>query len=260
MSVAVAVLEPRGFGLEVVVVVAVTLTAGEEYRGNSGNILFNVFSCESRPIGGNIFTAYNVGMRGEVDYSDIVCALAVKSNKTHGVVCLGATVAEGVDVGVGIGLHLAVRGEITAHEGDRLCNLGIRCAHLGILHIVDSHLSRIGKFAEKHVNEGLVAQSGQSALGICDAGRGVLMQSGDHNVIRGHARALSDQLADLYIVFKLDTDVVDSHKNEGLVPVSDGNGVEIKVVAHSLGGAAVKISRKIRAEGRRDVDSGKSGF
>ena len=88
----------------------------------------------------------------------------------------------------------------------------------------------------------------------------MLVQGGDENMVLSHARALRYLLTDLYVVMQLDADVVDSHKDQGLLPVTNRHGVEIQRVAHALGGAAMKISRKVRPQGRGDVKSCKSGF
>ena len=86
------------------------------------------------------------------------------------------------------------------------------------------------------------------------------MQGGEHNMILGKPRSLRDKPADLNIVIELDTDIVDRHKDERFLAVSHGNGVEIEVIAYALCGSAVKVSRKVGAERRRNVDSCKSCF
>ena len=75
--------------LEIIVVIRVALTAGEEKAGRARDALFDETSGKSGPIGRPLCAADDVGMSRKIQNSDIVFVFSRKTNEAHRVVCVG---------------------------------------------------------------------------------------------------------------------------------------------------------------------------
>ena len=81
------------------------------------------------------------------------------------------------------------------------------------------------------------------------------MKGGYHNMIRGHARSLLNEVSYIRCVAMCYSYVIDRYKNKRIGTVSYSYRVKVEGIEYTVGDTAVKISGDIRSEWLRYVKS-----